>query len=156
MAYTLWPWLLTPYDNAKYETVEDTYNYYHSSYRIYVKCAFGEIYSCWGILWSPLWFSLKYNLIIIDSAMRLHNFIVKYEIKYNKRSKLNLEFDRDVLNHMCANTNSTFGVFGDNERPSRYGHSFNIDACLKLVGEQVCNKIRDKVGRVGISRPRSN
>ncbi len=59
-------------------TPEYNYNFFHSSSRISVECAFGEIDLCWGIFWRPLKFSLKPNCNIIDAAMHLHNFIVDF------------------------------------------------------------------------------
>ena len=50
-AYSLKSFLITPYDNAKPSTPEDSFNFYHSSCRIYVECAFGEIDMHWGIFW---------------------------------------------------------------------------------------------------------
>ena len=77
-AYALKSFLLTPYDNVLHGTPEDNYNFFHSSSRISVECAFGEIDLRWGIFWSPLSFSLKHNCNVIDAAMRLHNFIVDF------------------------------------------------------------------------------
>lgn len=75
--YGLQSFLLTPYDNAVHGTAEDDYNYFHSSSRISVECAFGEIDLRWDIFWKPLKFSLTMNCCIIDACMRLHNFIAQ-------------------------------------------------------------------------------
>ena len=48
-AYALKSFLLITYDNAFHGTSEDNYNYFHSSSRIVVECAFGEVDLCWGI-----------------------------------------------------------------------------------------------------------
>ena len=42
-AYSIRSFLLVPYDNAKPYSKEDNFNYFLSSCRIYVECAFGEI-----------------------------------------------------------------------------------------------------------------
>ena len=70
--------LLTPYDNVLHGSDEDNYNFFQSSARIWIECAFGEIDLRWGILWRPLKFSLKHNIAVIDACMRLHNFIVDF------------------------------------------------------------------------------
>ena len=59
--------------------------------RIYVECAFGEIDRRWGIFWKPLEGSLKGHQYTIDSALRLHNFIVNY-----RERELHGEEDEDV------------------------------------------------------------
>ncbi len=48
--YSLRSFLLTPYYNAVHDTVEDTFNFFHSSSRIVVECACSEIDLRWGIL----------------------------------------------------------------------------------------------------------
>jgi hypothetical protein len=70
--------LQAPFDNAKPKTPQDVFNYIHSSCRIYVECAFGEIDSRWGIFWRPLRFKICDHKFIIDGAMRLHNFIIDH------------------------------------------------------------------------------
>ena len=69
---------MPPYDNAKSDTPEDSYNFYHSSARITVECVFGEIDRRWGIFWSPIAYSLFNTCIICEGAMHLHNFLVDY------------------------------------------------------------------------------
>lgn len=49
-AYALKSFLLTPFDNVLHGTSEDNFNFFHSSSRISVECAFGEIDLRWGIL----------------------------------------------------------------------------------------------------------
>mmetsp|Transcript_2909 Transcript_2909/g.4531 ORF Transcript_2909/g.4531 Transcript_2909/m.4531 type:complete len:204 (-) Transcript_2909:1006-1617(-) len=77
-AYALRSFIISPYDNTLHGEAEDNFNYFHSSARIVVECAFGEICNRWGILWKPLGFSLKHNTQIIDACLRLHNFNVEY------------------------------------------------------------------------------
>ena len=77
-AYAIESFILPPYDNAKPKTTEDAFNFYHSSARITVECAFGEIDRRWGIFWSPIAYSLKNTAIICKGAMHLHNFLVDW------------------------------------------------------------------------------
>ena len=76
-AYAIRQFLFTPYDNAKTGSPEDIYNYHHSSSRIIVECAFGDIDARWEIFWRPLKFPLCHHKFIIDACMRLHNFILE-------------------------------------------------------------------------------
>ena len=110
-ACALRPWLMTPFDNARHGTPEDAFNFHHSSNRIYAEYAFRKIDARWGILLSPLRFSLKHNLILIDAAMRLHNFTAKHEMKCNKRLSQSNEFDRDILEFMQGNPKKIVGIF---------------------------------------------
>ena len=77
-AYGIKSFLHTPYDNGAHGSMEDNYNFFHSSSRICVECCFGEIDLWFGIFWRPLKFSLKFNYHVIDACFRLHNFIVKH------------------------------------------------------------------------------
>ena len=79
--YGLKSFLLTPYDNVLNGTLEDNFNYFHSSTRICVECAFGEIDLCWGILWRPLRFKLENNIKVIDACIQIHNFIIDFRLK---------------------------------------------------------------------------
>ena len=80
-AYALRSYLITPYDNGIHGEFNDNFNFYHSSSRIVVECAFGEIDMRWGFFWKPLKFSLVRNARIIDARLRLHNFIVDYRLE---------------------------------------------------------------------------
>ena len=91
---------MTPYDNAMHGTEEDNFNFFHSSSRIVVECAFGEIDLRWGILWRPLQFSLDLNCKVIDACMRLHNFIVDF-CEMNSCVAESIAFDRDVFDDDC-------------------------------------------------------
>jgi hypothetical protein len=91
---------MTPYDNAMHGTAEDNFNFFHSSSRIVVECAFGEIDLRWGILWRPLQFSLDLNCKVIDACMRIHNFIVDFR-EMNLCVVESIAFDRDVFDDDC-------------------------------------------------------
>ena len=85
--------MITPYDSASPRSPEDDFNFYHSSARITVECAFGEIDLRWGIFWKRLGFGLENCAIIIKGAMRLHNYLVDYR-------ETNFEID-----HLTTDTN---------------------------------------------------
>jgi hypothetical protein len=76
-AYALAVFLLTPFDNAGPKSIEDSFNFYHSSSRIFIECAFGELVMRWGIFWRRLCFNPTKVGSIIHCAMLLHNFIVE-------------------------------------------------------------------------------
>ena len=88
LAYALRSFLLMPYPNATSGSPEDAFNYFHSSNQTIIECCFGEIYACWGIFWKPLQYDIISHKYIIDSAFKLHNFIVNYRLKNNKKYKI--------------------------------------------------------------------
>ena len=81
-AYWLSSFMMTPYNKAEMsnDTLhhKDAYNFYQSSCRIHIECAFGELIMRWGIFWRALWFDLSTSQKIIQVAMLLHNFILKH------------------------------------------------------------------------------
>ena len=110
-AYSIRSYLLTPFDNAQPQSIEDNFNYFLSSNRIYVECAFGEIDRRWGIFWKPLEGALVNHQYTIDSALRLHNFIVNYreemgegggDHQRSEREELDLLSDEYAANNPFA------------------------------------------------------
>jgi len=61
--YGLAPFLQVSYSKGKMKQdnkhAKDSYNYFLSSSRIFIKCAFGELIMRWGIFWRTLRFDLK-------------------------------------------------------------------------------------------------
>ena len=77
-AYSTESFILTPYDQPHSRSPQDDFNFYHSSARITVECAFGEIDLRWGIFWKRLTCTLENACLIIEGAMRLHNILVDW------------------------------------------------------------------------------
>lgn len=77
-AYNLESFLLVPYNSrqTKPRSAEDAYNFYHSSCRIHIECAFGEIVMRFGLLWKTLQFDISFIGDILSAAFLLHNYIV--------------------------------------------------------------------------------
>jgi hypothetical protein len=98
--YLLRSLLITPYDNAMHGTAEDNFNFFHSSSRIVVECAFGKINLPWGILWRPLHFTLDLNCKVIDVCRCLHNFIVDF-CERNLCVSESTALDWDVFDDDC-------------------------------------------------------
>ena len=149
-AYAIKSFLMTPFDNAVHGTPEDNYNFFHSSSRIWVECAFGEVDLRWGILWKPLGFRLKHNVNIIDACMRLHNFIVDWRNNDHFQSS-NIDersiFDEDHRRFMSAFPDlEAVGVQGgENEEKRNRGRPTNEDKEIRDLGlkirQTVCNDI---------------
>ena len=123
-AYSLRGFLLCPYDNATSGSAEDSFNYFLSSQRIYVECAFGEVDRRFGIFWRPLEGSLHNHQFTIDACLRLHNFIVDFREgaeALGDTGILNEIEELEELNHnsdsfMMNNAGHTMGVYGEEER----------------------------------------
>ena len=166
-AYGLRSFLITPYDNAKPNTPNDDFNFYLSSARISIECAFGEIDMRWGIFWKRLSFSLENTVNIIDAALRLHNFIVNFrenekKEKINKKkrkfTKLPNEFDEYELD--CTKFSAMYpeelvGVFGDNQNDERKKGRLDKNITeLRNLGSSMRDYLRDSLDRNGMKRIR--
>lgn len=66
--------ILTPYAGQNIGSVRDKYNFYHSSARMRVEMAFGQLVGRFGIFWRPMRFkSLGKVSLVVSVAMKLHN-----------------------------------------------------------------------------------
>ena len=77
-AYAIDSFIIPPFDLAKSCTANDNFNFFHSSARITVECAFGEIDLSWGIFLRRLYGSIDNYFLIIQGAMRIHNFLIDF------------------------------------------------------------------------------
>jgi hypothetical protein len=79
-AYNLTPFLLVPYSTDEIRngpaSAYDSFNFFLSSSRIQIECAFGILVRRWGILWRTLQFDLNKCQRIIQVCMLLHNHII--------------------------------------------------------------------------------
>lgn len=89
--------LMTPCDNAKPLSEEDNFNFFLSSKRICVECAFSEINRRWGILWKPLEGNLSNHQCTIDSCLRSHNLIVNHRLQNEDDLLHNGNVEREEL-----------------------------------------------------------
>ena len=102
------------------------FNHFHSSQRIVVKCSFGEVDMRWGILWKLINFTMKYNMEIIDSCLRLHNLIIEYQIKKSPNDSISAEedhyaFEKEVRIFKWQNPGENDGV-GSRSGRGAVGH----------------------------------
>ena len=178
-AYAIRSYLLTPYDGAKPKSAEDAFNFYLSSKRIYVECAFGEIDRRWGIFWKPLEGSLKGHQDTIDAALRLHNFIVNYreeelnrgedEDDYENEEELNQASDSflrsNPLNLLgTTSEGSRRGSEGESEGRRRGRPTTEVATCAengRRLRDHLCFALQRKnltrpVGRTYGKRDRHN
>ena len=161
-AYSLRSFLLCPYDNAASGSTEDNFNFFLSSQRIYVECAFGEIDRRFGIFWRPLMGSLEQHQYTIDACLRLHNLIVDYREGALSRNEdiINLNEELQHLNvesydFMTQNAGTTVGVYrGD--AIARQGRPTLDEAQERNRGVERRNELRDNLARAGLARPTNN
>lgn len=70
--------VMTPKSGTGLSPEMDVFNYFWSSLRCIIEQAFGILVSRWGILWSPLRYSLEKNILIIEACIKMHNYIVAH------------------------------------------------------------------------------
>ena len=149
-AYTLESFLLCPYLQPHPKSSEDAFNFYHSSARITVECAFGEIDLRWGIFWKRLMCSLEHSALIIEGAMCLHNFLVDYR-ECNK-DKDDLHVDAALFNDEINDTNAdTLQVGNDNMRAS--GRISDVDRTERQRGLMLRHSLCQALADHDMQRP---
>lgn len=78
-AYESERWMLTPWPGVALPPDKDAFNYYQSSARIEIECAFGLLCRRWGILWRPLPSErLARTTRIITACAKLHNWCIDH------------------------------------------------------------------------------
>jgi hypothetical protein len=55
---------------------DDDFDYYQSSARMPIECAFGILVRRWGVLWRPLEMRFNRRAAVAGACMRLHNFCI--------------------------------------------------------------------------------
>ena len=156
-AYALRGFMLCPHDNTSPCTPEDSFNFFLSSQRIHVECAFGEIDRRWGIFWKPLAGTLEEHRFTIDSCFRLHNLIVNFREKMRSEGReLNEELDMAELNNASENFNlrnplEDLGVIGDNV--SAQGRPTDDEIFERQRGIELRDEYTDAIKRAGLARP---
>ena len=124
-----------------------------SSARITVECAFGEIDLRWGIFWKRLNYSLKNAAVIIEGAMRLHNFLVDYRERNNCLE--DLTYDNMIFNEDILNTNS-LPVQTGNELGCHRGNISNEERSNRVEGMLIRDNLKLLLKECQMYRPRKN
>lgn len=128
-AYSLRSFLITPYDMVYRGTKEDDFNFFHSSARIKVVCAFGEIDLRWGIFWSRLSYLLNNSYLIIEGAIRLQNFLV--DLRESKKN--NDSNDKAIFIQDCVDSGS-FPLQVGNDSNRIRGRVFKSESQIRSNG----------------------
>ena len=128
-----------------------------------MECAFGEIDRRWGIFWKPLQGALVNHKYVIDSALRLHNFIIDYRPEHGFVNATNDTVEMTELNvasrdYQLENPFETMGTLTDSDLrvyKQRGRHTLE-EKRLRLKGVATRDEIRDNLARQGLSRPKQN
>ena len=155
-AYALRPYLMAPFDNAEPNTKEDAFNFFLSSNRITVECAFGEISRRWGILWKPLEGSLSRKVNVIDATLKLHNICVEYRLKNNTEFTETEKLELQVASEDYSVETATLvrGLHAHDEQLQRtIGRPTNDEKSLRTWGAIRRAELANKLWSDGFRRP---
>lgn len=149
-AYSIDSFILTSHDQTLSKSKEDDFNFYHSSARITVECAFGEIDLRWGIFWKILTCSLNNASLIIEGAMHLHNYLVEYRNANRNNEIIN---DTDLFNEIVTDVGAeSLQVGNDLGRPR--GRTTNVERSSRHLGLFIRNKLTNSLSTHGLYKPR--
>ena len=144
--------MITPYLQAAAQTNEDAFNFYHSSARITVECAFGEIDLRWGIFWKRLMCSLEHASIIIEGAMCLHNYLVDYRENGDEKS---VDSEREIFIQDVRDRYVTPMQVG-NDNVQLMGRPNNEDREKRLRGKLLRDSLSQALADHDMKRRRKN
>jgi hypothetical protein len=163
---------LTPYAStaaftgmdAKDERTEmlkrDSYNFYQSSIRISIECAFGMLVKRWGIFWRTMTGTIAHNQLMILACMSLHNVIIdRGESDMSSRSDLmQIKRTPDGRSDAPCMWRDKRGYTQVEGRPVVYEQSECSTESVQGRRSDLCeNKLRDelknRLGAAGIMRP---
>ena len=155
-AYALAVFLLTPYDNAAPKSIEDAFNFFHSSCRIFIECSFGELVMRWGIFWRRLAFKASKVGGVIQAAMLLHNFIVEERELSDRETDCNFfeNFNYDESNrNRNAHGEVPDAIVTDNDEPKPKGRQDKRLEDLKKLGSKLRNTLATNLAAKNYVRP---
>jgi hypothetical protein len=160
-AYALMVFLLTPHDDAGPKSMQDAFNFYHSSSRIFIECSFGELVMRWGIFWRRLNFGARKVGAIIQAAMLLHNFILnereidatgEIDAKIDSSYFQNFAFDESELSRQ-AHSDPPEALVTDNDEPKPRGRLDKRKEELKVLGVKLRETLTINLAAKGYVRP---
>ena len=140
---------------VKSQSPEDSFNFFHSSARITVECAFGEIDLRWGVFWKRLTGAVDNSFVIIEGAMRLHNFLIDY--RQENVNELRDDLNADMTNFVSTNDdvgNMPGVVVNDNRRPP--GRISSDERQRRIRGLEMRDTLRQAFIDHNMHRPINN
>lgn len=157
-AYNLTPFLLVPYtnDDVRQDRADmcDAFNFYLSSSRIFIECAFGEMVMRWGILWRTLAFDLEKCQRIIQVCMLLHNHIKDEIDKVTDDDVFDWRPPDDALaNGRMVRLERAFPLVSDNNELYLGGRRSITDERNRQRGEAIRRSIALHLQFDGLRRP---
>jgi len=164
-AYNLLPFLIIPWESASISgqsgKARDAFNFYLSSCRIHIECAFGELIMRWGIFWRKLQFTVKKSCKIIQVAMLLQNFIIENRENGVLDDAYFSNFKVDSSDPMQLAVTAETGeqpraLVTDNNEPRPPGRPTIADVELHRKGAKVRDRLTTTLAVHNMNRPLHN
>ena len=137
----------------------DGYNFYQSSLRICIECAFGMLIRRFGIFWRAMTGTLEHTQLIILTAMCLHNVCIDEREGEDAEKAMHIPFNhkdgfRDAPRTYCDNQNRV-QVEG---RPvlhdqSDYTTQSNQGRRSDLHASKLRDELKERMHLAGMKRP---
>lgn len=161
-AYSLMSFLMTPYEKEEMKedalNLKDAFNFYLSSCRIYIECAFGELVMRWGILWRMLDFPLRKCIDIIQVCMLLHNFILEFQEdsdRYDMSFVRDFDIEMDDLQRKITKATGEMpaALVTDNNEVKRGGRPRNEEVEERMIAENIRMTLILRLAENNMKRP---
>ena len=165
-AYALALFMLIPFEVSEIQghpnkDARDAFNFYLSSCRIHIECAFGELVMRWGILWRSLRFSLAKSIKVINVCMLLHNFIVDHrqgddteDRQFFRQFQIDMDQTQVQLTRITGEVPRV--AITDNNGPRPAGRPTGEDNQMKEEGRILREYYTLQLQQMGMKRPLQN
>ena len=152
-AYAIESFIIPPFDSPGKCTPEDDFNFYHSSARITVECAFGEIDLRWGIFWKRLTSSINNSIVTCEGAMHIHNFLVDHRMKNNTPVVADTTERERFVDDMCDNAIFNMVITNDSNR-GEGGRPNNEEKLRRMNGVKLRDELKNALVNLNMHRRR--
>ena len=125
---------------------DSDFDFYQSSNRMAIECAFGIFVRRWGVFWRPLEIKFKHRAALIGAAMRLHNFCI------NQRISLELKQVAGAT-EMQPRVWLPTPVVDDNGAPLEFLDTYDHSAAPHVQQCDTRDSLRQALFQEGMRRP---
>ena len=138
----------------------DSYNFYQSSIRISIECAFGMLVKRWGIFWRIMTDPIAHNQLMILACMSLHNVIIDRGESgtVNRSDLMQIKRTPDGRSDKPCMWRDKRGytqvegrpiVYDQNECSTESARGRRSDLCESKLRDE----LKDRLGAAGVMRP---
>lgn len=122
------------------------FDFYQSSNRMAIECAFGMLVRRWGVFWRPLEVKFKRRTALVGAAMRLHNYCIDERIALELRQ-------RSGASEIQPRVWMPTPLFDQEGRPVKFLETFDSTAAAAVSNCAVRDGLKRGLDEAALVRP---